>query len=640
MVPSAFAVRRPRAGLAAFVLHGLWLALVLAALTGCPRGTRRTLVPEIPSSGDPDARSRFVSARASFLRDGTGAEELEAIASEFPNDPIAPFAQLYAGMARLKERDLEAAERSLRQLLETERDDRLVARANLYLGLTLSYRGERKQALPLLRRSEPAVDGDDERGEYLAALAETTAAVDGLAALPVYDQWYRLATPIERAYIVERVEALVAAADERELDDAWQAAADDKGPARASLGPRVAARREAAGKPGEARELRAQAAKLRARLGLPPVSAISAAGEPGPVGAILPLVGKQSRVGEAAALGLSLVAGAGDGRAQAIVEVRQADTPEQATAAYDELVDAGVVAVVGPMAGPAVDAVIGRAEKAQVPVMSLASRPEERVSSRFAFHLMHSAEARARALARRAVALGIRKLAVLAPDSGYGRAVGAAFSSEVTRRGGAVVVTHAYPPDTRSFTAAVKKLEGSWQGVFVPEQADVLELIAPALAAAGLVARPPGEKKAIGGRPIVLLSTAEGLAEDFAVDAGRNSVGALLAPGFYPDPADPVAKGFIERFFAAHGKAPGAIDAYAYDAAQLVAATGGRTAAAVLEQLGGIALSGVTGAVSFDADHRRADDGVLYTVVATEDGAGYLVTVLGDEAAPRAGQGR
>ena len=159
---------------------------------------------------------------------------------------------------------------------------------------------------------------------------------------------------------------------------------------------------------------------------------------------------------------------------------------------------------------------------------------------------------------------------------------------------------------------------------------DDLLALAPALAAAGLVPRPHGEKKAPGGRPIVLMSTAEGLKDGFANDAGRNSIGAMLAPGFYPDAADPVARTFVERFTLAHGHAPGAIDAYAFDAAQLVAATGAGSRSQVADGLPGMRLAGVTGELAFDANHRRSDDGVIYTVAPADDGSGFQIRVLGE----------
>lgn len=614
----------------------LWLALLAAlllGLTGCPRGTRKTLVPDLPNSGDPEAKDRFVSARASFLRDGGNGEELASIARDFPDDPIAPFAQLYAGQAFVKARDYAAAEAPLREVVDGESDERLRLRAQLFLGLSLNYRGNHDAALPLLREGEKSIDGDAERGEFLAAFAESQAAGElPLVALPTYDSWYRIATPIERSYITARVEQLVAAAGDVGVREAWDAIEDDKGPSKASLILRVAARREAEGKLDDARELREQAVGLRARLGLPSVAVatVASASDPGLVGAILPLGGKQNRVGEAAAIGLSLAAGAGDGKGAVIVDVRSAQNAEEASAAFDELTKANAVAVIGPVEGAAVDAVAARAASAGISLLSLASRPEERASGRFVFHVMHSAEARARALARRAYARGVRKFAVLAPDSGYGRAVSGAFTAELARLGATVVITQTYPADTKSFASVAKKLTGSWQAVFVPEQSDKLELIAPALAAAGLVPRPYGEKKAPGGRPIVLMSTAEGLKDGFANDAGRNSIGAMLAPGFYPDAADPVAHTFVERFTLAHGHAPGAIDAYAYDAAQLVAATGAANRGQVADGLPGMRLAGVTGELAFDANHRRSDDGVIYTVLPADDGNGFQIRVLGE----------
>lgn len=628
----AMPMARPRSPAVVARLCAL-LCLSLLALTGCPRGTRKTLVPDLPNSGDPEAKDRFVSARASFLRDGGNGEELVAIARDYPDDPIAPFAQLYAGQAFVKARDYVAAEEPLREVVTSDADERLRLRAQLFLGLSLNYRGDHDGALPLLQKGERALDGDEERGEFLAALAESQAAGQlPLDALPAYDDWYRVATPIEKSYIASRVEQLVAAAGDAAVRQAWEAVADDRGPAKASLILRVAAQREADGKLEEARSLREKSVGLRAKIGLPAVAVATAAAatDPGLVGAILPLGGKQNRVGEAAAIGLAIAAGAGDGKGSVIVDVRTAQDAREASAAFDELVRANAVAVIGPVEGAAVDAVAASAGAAGVSLLSLASRPEERTSGRYVFHVMHSAEARARALARRAFARGARKFAVLAPESGYGRAVAAAFTAELTRLGATLVSEQSYPVETKSFTSVVKKLSGSWQAVFVPEQADKLELIAPALAAAGFVPRPFGEKKAPGGKPVLLLSTAEGLKEGYAADAGRNSLGAMLAPGFYPDLDDPVARSFVERFTAANGHAPGAIDAYAYDAAQLVAATGAGSRGQVADGLPGMRLAGVTGELAFDASHRRSDDGVIYTVSPAADGGGFRIGVLAD----------
>jgi len=162
--------------------------------------------------------------------------------------------------------------------------------------------------------------------------------------------------------------------------------------------------------------------------------------------------------------------------------------------------------------------------------------------------------------------------------------------------------------------------------MFVPAQADTLGLIAPALAATGKIPKPLGTKKVIGGRAVMLLSTAENLTAAYLTDAGRHSEGALFAPGYYPDDQDPASKAFLDRFIAAFGRAPGFLEAYAFDAVQLAAAAGTTGRAGLAATLAKGELSGLTGTIRFDQDHRRADPGVLYTV-AEETGGVFAIRV-------------
>jgi ABC-type branched-subunit amino acid transport system substrate-binding protein len=185
----------------------------------------------------------------------------------------------------------------------------------------------------------------------------------------------------------------------------------------------------------------------------------------------------------------------------------------------------------------------------------------------------------------------------------------------VGKANGKIVTKVTYPATEKSFTSYAGKLDGSWQAVFVPDNAIRLALIAPALDAAGKKPQPLGTKKVLGGRPILLLSTADNLTDRYATDAGRHSSGAWLAPGFYPDEDDAVAKPFVDKFEAAYGHKPGSLEAYAYDAAQLVASAGAGGRAALAAALVKASLPGLTGTIQFDADHRRADPGVIYTVV-------------------------
>src|SRR5262249_23480639 len=189
----------------------------------------------------------------------------------------------------------------------------------------------------------------------------------------------------------------------------------------------------------EAQRMRDIAGPARAALGLPRSigdgMVAASGGSGGLIGAVVPLGGKSNRVAEAAVAGLGLAAGVGDGTAVAAVEVRAAGDGDAVARAVEDLARANVVAIVGPTDKDAVDAAGPRAESLGVPLLSLSGRAEKHAVWRTVFHMVHSGEARARALAQRALARGIAKFAVLAPESGYGKALSAAFIDEIERRG-------------------------------------------------------------------------------------------------------------------------------------------------------------------------------------------------------------
>ena len=608
--------------------------LVLAAC----HHTRKTLVPDVPKTGNADARARFLEARDRFLHDGKDGE-FAKIVQEYPSDPIAPWAELYAGIAAVHARDFAAADAQLAKVVTSNTDPGLTARARLFLGITKNYEGDTKTALELLAHlPENAAENDDERTEQLAAYAYAFAIEKPLASLAYFDALYPRVTPAERAQIVARVQEVVAAADPGALAQVYDAIADRKGPSIAAVGSRLILLKERSGDPVGAAKLRTDLAHVRAELGLPRTiseseagPATAGAGDAGLLGAVLPLGSSSAnRVAEAAAAGLALAAGAPDGKGVAAVETRAAPDQTATAEAIDQLARQNVVAIVGPIEKDSVDAAVTRADDLRVPLLSLSTAAEQRKAGPFAFHIRHAPEARARVLAQRALEKGLKKFLVLAPENNYGKAVAGAFTEAVTKGGGTIVKTVSYKKDAVSFASTVKELGEDWQAIFVPDTAEKLGLIAPALAAAGYVAKPPGtkgSKKSLGGRPIVLLSTAEDLTSSYLAAAGRHSEGAFLAPGFYPDDADPMAKPFIDRFVAAFGRVPNATEAYAFDAAQLAAAgaTGGR--AALVTALANSQLAGVTGTIKFDADHRRADAGIVYTVT-VETGDTYAIRAL------------
>jgi ABC-type branched-subunit amino acid transport system substrate-binding protein len=600
------------------------LACATLALAGCPRHTRRTIEPALPTTGDARARDRFIDARNKFQRDGSSGAEFARIVEDFPNDPIAPHAGLYAGIAEIKARAFADADKHLAPVADSP-DEALALRGALFLGIAKNYEGDAAAARTQLGRVQAAekrgigvVHDDFERGEYVAAVAYSTAAGEHpLASLGWFDELWRLATPVERALIVERVEQIVSGADADTLRRAWDELAMRDGPSAALVGSRLVIAADAVGDARTANQLRDPVAKARANIGLPKTIAAVAVpgGAAGLVGVALPFGTKQNRLAEASAQGLAIAAGATGGPGVVALEMRGG-----ADDAVADLAGKNVVAIVGPIDKKSVDAAVARAEQLQVPLISLSRYPEQRPTGRYVFHICHSPEARVRTLARAALAKGLRTFAILrvddTKDSKYGTAMARVFRTTIEKGGGTIVAEVGYADGTKSFGGEASKVaRASFDALFVPADVEDLELIAPALATAGLDAKPAGtpKKKAKLGRPFVLISTAEGLSSAFLSSAARHAEGALLAPGFYPDDR-PIAKAFVDRYRAAFAREPSAEAAYAYDAALLAASAGGGGRAALPQLVATGQLAGVTGTIEFDADHRRKDDALVYTV--------------------------
>lgn len=614
-------------------MKALGVVFLLTALFGCP-GTRKTLVPEVPRNGSVEARARFLEAKAKFLEDTRQGDAFKQIVREFPDDPIVPWAELYAGIAAVKARNYPEADREFAKVLAASPNEGVAAKATLYLGISKNYQGDTAAARKLLPGADRAVENDDERTEYLAAMAYSLASGENpLEALPVFDLLWPRVTATERAVALARVEAVVAAAPPSALRHSYDALPDRRGPSIAVAGTRLASIADAAGDAAGAARQREDIAPARAAAGMPRLNpsneasgSRAGASDANLLGAVLPGAAKERVVSEAVTAGLGLAAGLPDGNGGVAIETRTAVDKLAAVERIEALAAKNVVAILGPVGDSMTDAAAGRAESLGVPLISLSPHAEGRATGRFVFYIRHSPEARAQALAERGLAHRIKRYALLGPDSDYGKGATGAFAAAVAKGGGSIATTVLYPRDTVSFTKIASNLGSGFDGVFVADEAAKLALIAPALAASGAVPRPiPLPKKLRGGRPILLLATADDLTADFVASAGRLAEGAILAPGFYPDDAAPAIQPFVTRYIAAHGKPPGATAAYAFDAASVAAASSAAGRAGLATALASGQLAGITGAIKFDQQHHRADAGVLFTIV--EEGGRFAIRV-------------
>ncbi len=622
-----------------------WLAFVFVTffLVGCPRAKRHILQPTLPEHSNPTAKTRFLAAYQQFLRDQTQPiAEFSAIAQEFPDDPIADHARLYAGISALRQGQYDLAIQTLTALDRSDTEPALHRRVKLFLGLALGYSGKYDQARPHLHAGQPTATGKTEQQEWTAALAEATHhGPNPLSSLRYYQTWFSYAGHAERAYIITQVKRIANQASLDQLRYSYANRKRNDSLIAAIAGPRLAAEADASGQQLRATRIRAETKQFREKLSKYSPDMLAPTIQLGPpkIGALLPLVGQASRIGQLALRGVALATGTvGESSedATATVSIRDSSTlAANATSTDDLLLDPNVIAILGPMSDRGSKAISERASG--VAHLSLSPRVPKSLRGGVAnvYYLIHTAEARSRALARHAFGLGIRNFAILAPNSGYGRATTRAFRSEVQQLGGRVVVSAKYPAKATAFTAVIDQLNRSskrWQAVFVPDQATRLELIAPALAAANLIARPyrsqnsrkrRNRRNPQSGRTILLLSTAEFLAPRFIQSSARYTQGAIFAPGFYPDRADGTIGDFVDRYEHAFGRLPTTIEAYAYDATTAVRTAmqnGATTRQQLLTSLQSTPLAGVTGSVIFSPTGRRLDPGVLFTVRKNQSG--------------------
>lgn len=634
--------------------RGLWLIaciVVGASATGCPKPQRRTLVAEVPRTGDARARAAFADVRRAFLQDGAQASEFAKLEDAYPQDPIAPWVKLYRGIAAVKAGAYaEALPHFDAVTAALGSDPALLGQATVYRAiaqirlLTASRAAvqslttsapELAAARDVLRAhssdfARPEATGAsasddaqreyaDMRGEFWAALAMAQAGLaEPQAALSAWDRYAQGASPTERVWAEAQAEVVVAGRSRTDLQAWWS----QRGPTPA-ISTLVVGKHLLALLPAEDRlrgdVLRAIQDEQRAqgyRVGEP----VNTAKSPAVLTAIAltPSDAKQQRVADALAAGVwaaTLPSLTPADTAGATVQLAPYTDAAGAAAAFDSAVAAGAAVVIGPIDGAAVDAVVARANASQASLLTLAARPAERGRGDRVWHMLHAAEARARSLVDTAVAAGVKTFAVLAPQTGYGKAVAQAFVDQVGVRGGRVVVRADYAADAKAFTQPVAKLGSEWQAVFVADTAEHLELIAPTLAAAGQLARPLHTKKVTGGRAVLLLSTAEGASATLLRQVGRYLDGAMLAPGYVAGAVGALRDDFEAAFVAQHLRAPTALEAYAFDAVELatVAACHAKGLAEAL-RANATGYVGATGKATF-AQGLRTDAGVLYQVV-------------------------
>ena len=563
-----------------------WIALACCASTS--RGPDIGRLPLL-TSDDPAAEAELREAQALAERGqrAKAKERYRAFLHKRPDDRLVSLAQLGLGRILLDQHD-DGEALALFASVAEHPEPSVAEQGRFYGGVATERLGRHSEAIEAL---EPMVGRTIEPADTLLLLRTLVAAyaaenkyVQAITTLAMLLNEQQLSAgdrAAARKQLAELIDRKASPADIRDLLDDL----DAKNPAFRPVLVRALRDADAAHDLDRARELlerlKEEQIPLDAELSAIAMRSQSTSdANPNAVGAILSLSGRARKVGELALRGLMQAAnlppsGPAPANAPSVIFRDDAGDANRAIAAVEELANVHrVIAIIGPMDAQMALAAGRRAQELDVPLIALSPAGAIPGIGNMVFRYFPTPDAEASALVRAAKARGVESVAVLYPDHAYGEAMLAAFRRAADGAGVNVTLLRSYLPGATSFGAEADALaKGRFDAVFVPDSAQELALIAPALAAAGLWCLPAGQKPTNGGRAISVLAPSVAFDASLPRLAGRYLQGALFSVPFDSSAPGGPSHDFVLRFNEAFGTTPDAFAAFAHDAYRLVRAS-------------------------------------------------------------------
>lgn len=561
-----------------FVVGGV--ALVLAASCS-PK--KLPVIPDSITSDNPEAQQAFNEARQ-ILEGGQIDEadkKLDLFIRHYPKDPLRRYAELFRGKIALEKGDPLGARLILEPLMKGR--DSIADRAAFYDGLALFRLGEYEKSLGRLTPYVDRLADPQEKRLLLDALWRAAKQTNRISdALIWLDEYLMILPATEKDQrLVAELQTLSQMVGDVKVLQKIQDKLNPQGAAWPIVVARMARIYLAQGELPKANAAieRAQAENRQEE---PPIREVVTIIENkaeialGHVGVIAPLSGRSRLIGETVINGVRLAAKtmSTDADIEMTVTIRDSKgDPDLASHAVDELFkNEHVSAIIGPLSGEGAAAAGERAEALGVPLITLTVREDLPKGRPHVFRQFTSNSREIAALVETASREGQTRFAVLHPNNGYGNTMAAIFERTVKAKGHQFRGAIGYPPETKTFTNEIERLKGfgSFDTLFLPDSANRLALVAPALAAAGLWSTPAGSAPQGPGQPVQLLVPSTGFSEDLIRRAVRYLDGALFTTFFHPNASAGAAE-FTERYRTEYGKLPNYIAGFSHDALVLIA---------------------------------------------------------------------
>ncbi|MCX5831942.1 MAG: penicillin-binding protein activator [Deltaproteobacteria bacterium] len=376
----------------------------------------------------------------------------------------------------------------------------------------------------------------------------------------------------------------------------------------------------------------AQVATDKAKAAAGPLVAETSADrtDPQPLGCILPLTGRFAAYGNRVLEAIILAAGLFDPHKQSPVKLLIEDSesrPEKVREAVFKLVNAGAVAIIGPLGSDESEVAAPEAQRWKIPLLTLTQKEGITDAGPYVFRNFLSGSLQVKTLVKFAMGdLQLRKFAVLYPDDGHAPEIVKLFYQEVTRRKGSIVWAEPYKNDQTNFSEQIRKLVGTmeitragdevadqppsktinFEALFIPDSYPAVKMIVPQLVYNDI--RGVRLLGLNGWNSRELLAMEDGYLE-----------GAIFTDGFFVESSYPGVIDFVDKFYAAYGREPDVMEAQVFDTAGMAVSNilenKGATREKFRDGLQGIrAYPGVTGRTSFSATREAEKDAFVLTV--------------------------
>jgi branched-chain amino acid transport system substrate-binding protein len=333
------------------------------------------------------------------------------------------------------------------------------------------------------------------------------------------------------------------------------------------------------------------------------------------VGCLLPLSGQLSNLGFRVQRGMELAA---KGASVKLIFRDTGTDPETAAAITRELAqDQNVLAILGPLSSAAAQRAADAAQAEAVPLIALSQKDGLTQTGNWIFQAFLTPRQQVRAVVRQALSMGIKRFAILYPNSSYGRAFFQNFQEEVTAGGGELASQAFYSPESQEFGPTLTELAESFRpqaegapattALFIPDEAAAVAAIA-----GGLAGTPLKGVQLLGTN---LLNSAN------ITPAQLTALQGIIFPdAFYAGDPNPEAQKFIAAYRQQYGEAPDYLAAQGYTVFQVIARVAESPQAlsrsALAQQL--LTLKGVPGLPWFQRfNAQREEESVLYLLTIT-----------------------